>query len=91
MFPLRDIAPVRSTPVSGGAVALGRSTMQGVTEYFPAALVVYGVIVAIGHVVFRPAVADPNDRGLLDAALVEGARRARLQDRRVLDGPGALR
>jgi len=44
---------------SGGAVALVRSTMQGVAEYFPAALVVYGVIVAIGHVVFRPAVADP--------------------------------
>jgi two-component system LytT family response regulator len=44
---------------SGGAVALVRSTMQGVAEYFPGALVVYGVIVAIGHVVFRPAVADP--------------------------------
>ena len=44
---------------SGGAVALVRSTMQGVAEYLPAALVVYGVIVAIGHVVFRPAVADP--------------------------------
>ena len=44
---------------SGGLVALVRSTLQGVAEYFPAALVVYGVIVAIGHFVFRPPAADP--------------------------------
>jgi len=44
---------------SGGLVALARSTMQGVAEYFPAALVVYGVIVAIGHFMFRPPAADP--------------------------------
>jgi DNA-binding LytR/AlgR family response regulator len=43
---------------SSGLVALARSTMHGVAEYFPAALVVYGVIVAIGHVVFRPPAAD---------------------------------
>jgi len=43
----------------GGAVVLARSTMQGVAEYFPAALVVYGVIVTIGHVVFRPPMAAP--------------------------------
>ena len=44
---------------SGGLVAFVRSTTQGVAEYFPAAMVVYGVIVAIGHFVFRPPVADP--------------------------------
>lgn len=44
---------------SGGAVVLARSTMQGVAEYFPAALVVYGVIVAIGHFVLRPPTAAP--------------------------------
>ena len=44
---------------SGGAVVLARSTMQGVAEYFPAALVVYGVIVAIGHFVFHPPTAAP--------------------------------
>jgi len=44
---------------SGGAVVLARSTMQGVAEYFPAALVVYGVIVTIGHVMFRPPMAAP--------------------------------
>jgi hypothetical protein len=42
--------------------ALVQSTIQGVAEYYPAALVVYGVIVAIGHYVYRPAgqVAAPN-------------------------------
>ena len=45
---------------SGGPDALVRSTMQGVAEYFPAALVVYGVIVTIGHFVFRPPVGDPR-------------------------------
>ena len=44
---------------SGGLGALVRSTTQGVAEYFPAAMVVYGVIVAIGHFVFRSPVADP--------------------------------
>ena len=29
--------------------------MRGVAEFFPPALVVYGVIVAIGHFLFRPA------------------------------------
>jgi two-component system LytT family response regulator len=36
-----------------GGDALLRSTMQGVAEYYPPALVVYGVIVAIGHFLFR--------------------------------------
>jgi LytTr DNA-binding domain-containing protein len=44
----------------GGLLALVRSTAQGVAEYFPAALVVYGVIVAIGHFVFPPPAADPT-------------------------------
>jgi len=38
----------------GGWATLGRSTLQGVAEYYPPAMVVYGVIVAIGHVLFRP-------------------------------------
>ena len=38
----------------GGVAMLVRSTMQGVAEYYPPAMVVYGVIVAIGHVLFRP-------------------------------------
>ena len=33
--------------------ALVRSTMQGVAEYYPAALVVYGVLVAVGHYLYR--------------------------------------
>jgi len=37
----------------GGVDVLIRSTMQGVAEYYPPALVVYGVIVAIGHFMFR--------------------------------------
>jgi len=37
----------------GGLGVLVRSTMQGVAEYYPPAMVVYGVIVAIGHFVFR--------------------------------------
>jgi len=39
----------------GGIDTLARSTMRGVAEFFPPALVVYGVIVAIGHFLFRPA------------------------------------
>ena len=48
--------PAAFGPVAegGGIAALVRSTMQGVAEYFPPALVVYGVIVAIGHIVYRP-------------------------------------
>lgn len=42
----------------GGLGALTRSTMQGVAEFYPPAMVVYGVIVAIGHFVFRPPIAD---------------------------------
>jgi LytTr DNA-binding domain-containing protein len=41
----------------GGVSALVWSTMQGVAEYYPPAMVVYGVIVAIGHFVFRAPVA----------------------------------
>lgn len=53
--------PVTLAPASDGSglAALVRSTMQGVAEYYPPALVVYGVIVAIGHVVHRPAVESP--------------------------------
>ncbi len=62
----------------GGLVALVRSTMQGVAEYFPPAMVVYGVIVAIGHFVFRPPVADrpaasPESPPLPSTEPVEGA------------------
>jgi DNA-binding LytR/AlgR family response regulator len=42
----------------GGLEALTRSTMQGVAEFYPPAMVVYGVIVAIGHFVLRPPIAD---------------------------------
>ena len=54
--------PIAFGPVAegGGVVALVRSTMQGVAEYFPPALVVYGVIVAIGHFLFRPPTASPT-------------------------------
>ena len=41
-----------------GIAVLTRSTMQGVAEFYPPAMVVYGVIVAIGHFVFRPPLAD---------------------------------
>lgn len=44
----------------GGLDALVRSTLQGVAEYFPPALVVYGVIVAVGHVFPRGLVAAPH-------------------------------
>ena len=48
--------PAAMAPVAegGGLVMLVRSTMQGVAEYYPPAMVVYGVIVAIGHFLFRP-------------------------------------
>ena len=49
--------PAALAPIAegGGWEMLGRSTLQGVAEYYPPAMVVYGVIVAIGHVLFRPA------------------------------------
>lgn len=47
-----------------GLDALLQSTMQGVAEYYPAALVVYGVIVAIGHYVFRRPRPDGEALGL---------------------------
>ena len=51
---------------SDGIDALARSTMQGVAEYYPPALVVYGVIVAIGHFVFRPPTAPtPSSVGAM--------------------------
>mgnify|MGYP003579384551 CR=1 FL=1 len=37
----------------GGLDALMQSTLQGVAEYYPPAMVVYGVIVAAGHLVRR--------------------------------------
>ena len=48
--------PAAFAPVAdgGGLDALVRSTMQGVAEYYPPAMVVYGVIVALGHVGFGP-------------------------------------
>ncbi len=48
--------PAAFAPVAdgGGIDTLVRSTMRGVAEFFPPALVVYGVIVAIGHFIFRP-------------------------------------
>jgi two-component system LytT family response regulator len=53
--------PAAFGPVAegGGFAPLIRSTMQGVAEYFPPALLVYGVIVAIGHAVYRPSAASP--------------------------------
>jgi hypothetical protein len=49
--------PAALAPIAegGGWATLGRSTLQGVAEYYPPAMIVYGVIVAIGHVLFRPA------------------------------------
>ena len=62
--------PAALAPVAdgGGLGTLVRSTMQGVAEYYPPALVVYGVIVTIGHVIYRsgamvahaPAVVPPG-------------------------------
>jgi hypothetical protein len=57
--------PVAFAPVAdgGGVAVLVRSTMQGVAEYYPPAMVVYGVVVAIGHALFGapPADAAPTD------------------------------
>jgi hypothetical protein len=53
--------PAAFAPIAdgGGIDTLARSTMRGVAEFFPPALVVYGVIVAIGHFLFRPATLSP--------------------------------
>jgi hypothetical protein len=53
--------PAAFAPVAdgGGIDTLARSTMRGVAEFFPPALVVYGVIVAIGHFLLRPATLSP--------------------------------
>lgn len=45
----------------GGLDPFVRSTLQGVAEYFPPALVVYGVIVAVGHFLPRGAVSVVTD------------------------------
>jgi hypothetical protein len=57
--------PAALAPIvdGGGLDMLVRSTVRGVAEYYPPAVVVYGVLVAIGHVLFRPpavAVAPPE-------------------------------
>jgi len=39
-----------------GFEAFARSTMQGVAEFYPPALVIYGVIVAVGHALARRSV-----------------------------------
>jgi hypothetical protein len=48
--------PAAFAPIAegGGLEMLVRSTVRGVAEYYPPAVVVYGVLVAIGHVLFRP-------------------------------------
>jgi hypothetical protein len=53
--------PAAFAPIAngGGIDTLARSTMRGVAEFFPPALVVYGVIVAVGHFLFRPATLSP--------------------------------
>jgi hypothetical protein len=59
--------------------ALVRSTVHGVAEYYPPAMVVYGVIVAIGHFIFRPPVSvdgsgtrpaapSPGEQALVESA-----------------------
>lgn len=40
-------------PGGRGLDALAHSTLQGVAEYYPPAMVVYAVIVAVGHLVWR--------------------------------------
>ena len=61
----------------GGVATLVRSTMQGVAEYFPPALVVYGVIVAIGHFVYglpaAPMSAAPSPEPTVAPAIVDEA------------------
>ena len=47
-------APMLWAPSGGrGFDALVQSTLQGVAEYYPPAMVVYGVIVAVGHLLWR--------------------------------------
>ncbi|MDF2774063.1 MAG: Two component transcriptional regulator, LytTR family [Geminicoccaceae bacterium] len=49
-------APILWAPSGGrGFDALVQSTLQGVAEYYPPAMVVYGVIVAAGHLLWREA------------------------------------
>ena len=55
---------------AGGIALLARSTMQGVAEYYPPAMVVYGVIVAIGHVLGRGARTDRDALGAAPATTV---------------------
>lgn len=52
--------PIAFTPTAGGGGVelLVRSTTQGIAEFYPPAMVVYGVIVAIGHVVGRSRAPD---------------------------------
>ena len=70
-----------------GAALLLRGTMQGLTLYFPAPLLVYGVIVAVGHVAVGHVavghVAAPPARGQTAAeagAADEGAAPGRTDD-----------
>ena len=71
--------PMVFTPTAsgGGLDALARSTMQGVAEFYPAAVVVYGVIVALGHFVVQrgratapaePSVAPPVSPSVASSA-----------------------
>lgn len=62
-------APVAN---GGGLAMLVRSTMRGLAEYYPPAIVVYAVIVAIGHVIARreeagAAKAEPAPSGAVAA------------------------
>lgn len=66
--------PAAFAPVAegGGVDVLVRSTMRGVAEYYPPAVVVYGVLVAIGHVLFRPpAVAAAQPEPVVSPPIVE--------------------
>ncbi len=48
--------PIALEPAPGGGLdGLVRSTQHGLAEFFPAAMVVYGVIVAVGHLLARTA------------------------------------
>jgi len=64
------LAPVAD---GGGVMTLVRSTMQGVAEYYPPAVVVYGVIVAIGHMLFRPPATPAASGSMAETAPVERA------------------
>ena len=66
--------PATFAPVAdgGGIDMLVRSTMQGVAEYFPPALVVYGVIVAIGHWRSHRATLPPTPQPVPDVPSTNG-------------------